>query len=85
MPKIRFDDLPRGLWKHLLERVEERQIPFGKLARLPEWVRPEPIAPEGDCHRRGLRQFELAPRPESIKGILGRLRQWSHPRGSNRY
>ncbi len=51
MPKIRFSDLPRGLWQHLLERVEQRQIPRADLLRLQEWVRSQPFAPEGDWYK----------------------------------
>lgn len=50
MPKIRFSDLPRGLWQHLLERVQERQISLADLSRLQDWVRSEPVAPEGDWY-----------------------------------
>lgn len=51
LPKIRFADLPRGLWQHLLERVQERQIPLADLARLQEWVKSDPFAPEGDWYK----------------------------------
>jgi len=26
LPKIQFSDLPRGVWQHLLGRVEQRQV-----------------------------------------------------------
>ena len=29
MPKIQFADLPRGVWNHLLQRVDERRISVG--------------------------------------------------------
>jgi hypothetical protein len=45
---MRFSDLPHGLWMHLLERVQEREITLGDLGRLQEWVKSEPFAPEGD-------------------------------------
>ena len=51
MPKIRFADLPRGLWQHLLERVQEREISLTDLARLQEWVKSEPYAPDGDWYK----------------------------------
>ena len=51
MPKIRFSDLPRGLWQHLLERVQEREISLADLARLQEWVKSEPYAPDGDWYK----------------------------------
>jgi hypothetical protein len=51
LPKIRFSDLPHGLWKHLLERVQEREITLGDLGRLQEWVKSEPFAPDGDWYK----------------------------------
>lgn len=51
MPKIRFHNLPRGVWQHLLKRVHERQISLGDLQRLQIWVRSKPEAPEGDWYK----------------------------------
>jgi hypothetical protein len=51
LPKIRFSDLPRGLWQHLLERVQEREIALADLVRLQEWVKSKPQAPEGDWYK----------------------------------
>jgi hypothetical protein len=48
LPKIQFSDLPAGIWQHLLERVEQRQISLRELQLLREWVRSEPWAPDGD-------------------------------------
>ena len=39
MPKIRFINLPRPLWQHIiLERVAERAIDLDDLQRLRSWV-----------------------------------------------
>ncbi len=51
MPKIRFSDLPRGLWQHLLERVDQRRISLADFRRLQVWVKGEPHAPQGDWYR----------------------------------
>lgn len=51
MPKIRFFDLPSGLWRHLLDRVNQRKIPLADLQRLREWVKTQPDAPEGDWYK----------------------------------
>ena len=51
MPRIRFADLPRPLWQHLLDRVQGRQISQDDLRRLQNWVRSDPIAPEGDWYK----------------------------------
>ena len=51
MPKIRFSDLPRGVWRHVLDRVEQRQISLNDLQRLQAWVKSEPFAPDGDWYK----------------------------------
>lgn len=51
MPRIRFANLPRGLWQHLLERVQQRHITLADLSRLQQWVRSEPFAPDGDWYK----------------------------------
>ena len=51
MPAIRFSDLPRGLWQHLLDRVGQREITLADLRRLQEWVKSGPWAPDGDWYK----------------------------------
>ncbi len=51
MPKIRFSNLPRGLWQQLLQRVEERHISLDDLRLLQAWVKSEPDAPDGDWYK----------------------------------
>ena len=51
MPKIKFSDLPRGIWQHLLTRVQEREISLSDLKRLQAWVQTEPFAPDGDWYK----------------------------------
>jgi hypothetical protein len=51
LPKIQFSNLPRAVWQHLLQRVDERKISLGDLAALQAWARSEPIAPDGDWHK----------------------------------
>jgi hypothetical protein len=51
LPKIRFSELPRGLWLHLLERVREREVSLADLGRLQQWVKSDPFAPEGDWYK----------------------------------
>ena len=69
MPKIRFSDLPRALWQHLLERVDERRIPLADLRRLQVSVKSEPIAPEGDRYK-DFGSFKLCGRGEYPKTFL---------------
>ena len=51
MPKIRFSDLPRALWQHLIQRVQQGEIALADLRRLQEWVKSGPWAPEGDWYK----------------------------------
>lgn len=51
MPKIRFSNLPRALWQHLLDRVEAREVSLADLVRLQDWVKSEPVAPDGDWYK----------------------------------
>jgi len=45
LPRIRFSDLPRDVWQHLLERVKERQVLLADLIALQAWVKTGPEAP----------------------------------------
>ena len=69
MPKIRFADLPRGVWQHLLERVREREIALADLARLQEWVKSGPNAPDGDWYK-DFGSFRLCGSGEYPKTVL---------------
>ena len=51
MPKIRFVSLPRGLFQHLLDRVQQREIALADIERLRQWVKSEPYAPDGDWYK----------------------------------
>ena len=51
MPKIQFANLPRALWQHLLERVQEREITLADLGQLQAWVKSQPQAPDGDWYK----------------------------------
>jgi hypothetical protein len=50
LPKIRFDNLPRPLWEHIL-RVAERAITLEDLQMLRSWVVTEPWIPDGDWYK----------------------------------
>jgi hypothetical protein len=47
MPKVRRKNLPRPLFEHLLERVEQRKISGTQLAQLLDWLDLQPEVPEG--------------------------------------
>jgi hypothetical protein len=47
MPKILRRNLPRQLYAHLLERVQQRQISGSQLALMIEWLDTQPEVPSG--------------------------------------
>ena len=67
MPKIRFSDLPRGLWR--LDRVQEREISLTDFSRLQQWVQSEPYAPDGDWYK-DFGSFKLCGSGERPRTVL---------------
>ncbi|MBI3878462.1 MAG: hypothetical protein HY301_00140 [Verrucomicrobia bacterium] len=55
MPKIRRKNLPRSLFRHLVERVQEREISTDQLELLLDWLEAEPEVPEGRWFKRFLK------------------------------
>ncbi len=51
MPKIQFGNLPRPLWLHLLQRVDERRLSVADLLALQEWVKAVPVAPASNWYK----------------------------------
>ncbi|MGI8966603.1 MAG: hypothetical protein ACR2H1_11015 [Limisphaerales bacterium] len=47
MPKILRRNLPRQLYAHLLERIQQRQISGTQLSLLIEWLDTQPEVPNG--------------------------------------
>ena len=52
MPKVRRRNLPRQLYAHLLERVQQRQIAGRQLTLMIAWLDAEPDVPEGKWFKR---------------------------------
>lgn len=52
MPKIRRHNLPRALYAHLLERIQQRQISGQQLRLMLRWMDPHPAVPEGEWFKR---------------------------------
>jgi hypothetical protein len=52
MPHVRRKDLPPALFRHLLDRVEQRQIKARQLELLAAWLDGEPEVPEGPWYKR---------------------------------
>jgi hypothetical protein len=69
LPAIRFSELPRALWRHLLDRVQQREISLADLGRLQAWVRSGPWAPEGDWYK-DFGSFKLCGSGEYPKTVL---------------
>ena len=52
MPRVRRKDLPPALFRHLLERIQQRHIDARQLALLARWLDTEPEVPEGPWYKR---------------------------------
>ena len=52
MARVRRENLPRALFRHLVERVREREISTEQLELLFEWLETEPEVPEGRWFKR---------------------------------
>jgi hypothetical protein len=52
MPKIRRQNLPRALYDHLLDRLQQRSISAQQLRFLLRWVDTEPEVPNGRWFKR---------------------------------
>jgi hypothetical protein len=52
MPKVQRKDIPRPLFAHLLQRIEERRINADALKSLVAWLDTNPEVPSGDWHKR---------------------------------
>ena len=52
MPKIRRWNLPRPLYAHLLERIQQRQVSGQQLVLMIEWLETEPEVPNGKWFKR---------------------------------
>ena len=52
MPKVRRADLPRPLFRHLVDRVSDRDVSTNQLELLFDWLETEPEVPEGRWFKR---------------------------------
>ncbi|HEV2393756.1 MAG TPA: hypothetical protein VG146_15490 [Verrucomicrobiae bacterium] len=52
MPKIRRQNLPRALYDHLLDRVQQRSISAHQLRLLLLWMDTQPEVPNGRWFKR---------------------------------
>ena len=52
MPRVRRNDIPPALFRHLLDRIQERRIDASQLELLAKWLDGEPEVPEGPWYRK---------------------------------
>jgi len=52
MPKIRRENIPPGLFQHLLDRIQSRKISADQLVLLARWLDTEPEVPESEWYKR---------------------------------
>lgn len=52
MPKVRRRSLPPALFRHLLDRIQQREIPAAQLGLLAAWLDKEPEVPGGRWFKR---------------------------------
>ena len=52
MPRVRRENVPPGLFQHLLDRVHSRRIPASQLELLAKWLDSEPEVPEVQWYKR---------------------------------
>ena len=48
MPRVRRQNLPPALFRHLLDRIESRAIAAGQIEALARWLDTEPEVPDGE-------------------------------------
>jgi hypothetical protein len=52
MPRIeRWDNLPEGVRRHLIERMRDRSITLNDLNELRRWIESKPETPAGDWYK----------------------------------
>ena len=70
MPKVRRKNLPRALFRHLTERVLQREITTDQLELLLDWLEAEPEVPEGRWFKRFLKKprktWRKSPEPNEL-------------------
>lgn len=52
MPKVQRKDIPRPLFAHLLQRIQERSIDAKALEALAAWLDTQPEVAEGEWFKR---------------------------------
>ena len=69
MPRVRRDNLPRPLFRHLVDRASEREISTAQLELLFDWLETEPEVPEAKWFKR-FPELTVCGEGELIKTLL---------------
>ena len=69
MPEVRRHALPRAVFRHLLDRVEERAIPAEQLGLFADWLDTNPIVPSGKWLKR-FPEMTICGEAELVKAVL---------------
>jgi hypothetical protein len=69
MPRIKRSGLPKALFKHILQRINERGITPEDLGHMAAWMDGEPIVPTEPWFKR-FETFTLCGEGELVKTVL---------------
>ncbi len=70
MPKIeRWENLPEGVRRHLIDRMRDREINVADLNQLRLWIETKPDVPEGDWFK-DFGSFKICGRGSYAKTFL---------------
>ena len=69
MPEVRRHALPRAVFRHHLDRVEERAIPAEQFGLLADWLDTNPIVPSGRWFKR-FPEMIICGEGELVKTVL---------------
>jgi hypothetical protein len=69
LPRVRRSNLPPALFRHLLDRIQAREIRAEQLEALARWLDGEPEVPEGPWYKK-LGAMTVCGEGELIKTFL---------------
>ncbi len=81
MPKVRRKDIPRPLFAHLLQRIQERSIDAKSLESLAAWLDTQPEVPGGEWFKRFDTMTVLGPITGSVRNGTVRRDRGGRERG----
>jgi hypothetical protein len=69
MPDVRRHGLPRAVFRHLLDRIQTREIPADQLGLLADWLDTKPVVPADRWFKRFPR-MTVCGEGELVKTVL---------------